>query len=102
MSRDSHEISESTKLTLDLKTIILVIGFSVSLAGTYFKLQGQIQRAMELPEAEVSKIEFSYKDELTRATVEGVQSDVNTIKEDIQEIKEQLKKMDERLYQMTR
>ena len=67
MSRDSHEISESTKLTLDLKTIGLIIGGAVSIA-----------------------------------TVEGVQSDVNTIKEDIQEIKEQLKKMDERLYQMTR
>lgn len=54
------------------------------------------------PAPEVSKIEFSYKDKLTRSVVEGVQADVNTIKEDITEIKESLAKMEERLYDLSR
>lgn len=95
------EISESTKIQLDLKTIGLIIFFSISLAGTYFTLQAQIQQAMLEPAPEVSKIEFSYKDQLTRSVVEGVQSDVNTIKEDISEIKANLERMEERLYELS-
>ena len=64
------EVNENTKLTLDLKTIILIVSFTVSLVGMYYTLQAQITEAMRLPEPEVSKIEFSYKDEITRATIE--------------------------------
>ena len=51
---------------------------------------------------EITKIEFSYKDQIIRATIEGVQSDMSTIKEDVGEIKAQLDKMDARLYQLTK
>lgn len=95
------EISESTKVQLDLKTIGMIVFFSISLAGTYFTLQAQIQQAMLEPAPEVSKIEFSYKDQLTRSVVEGVQSDVNTIKDDISEIKANLERMEERLYELS-
>ena len=98
----AQEISEQTKVTLDLKTIGMIVGFTISLATMYFTLQADIQKAMLEPAPEVSKIEFSYKDELTRATVEGVQSDVNNIKLNIEEIKSQLAKMDERLYELTK
>lgn len=96
------EVNENTKLTLDLKTIILIISFTVSLVGMYYTLQAQINEAMRLPEPEVSKIEFSYKDEITRATIEGVQIDISTIKEDVGEIKAALEKMDERLYEISK
>ena len=59
-------------------------------------------RDRELPEAEVSKIEFSYKDELTRKTLENAINDMNTIKDDVKEIKEHLNKMDERLYEISK
>tara|TARA_R100001244_G_scaffold102888_1_gene76609 strand:- start:1283 stop:1600 length:318 start_codon:yes stop_codon:yes gene_type:complete len=96
------EINPGTKLTLDLKTIGLIVAFTISLATTYFTLQAQIKQAMEEPKPEVSHIEFSYKDELIRATVEGVQLDVSTIKEDIREIKLSLNKMEERLYEISK
>ena len=96
------EVNENTKLTLDLKTIILIVSFTVSLVGMYYTLQAQITEAMRLPEPEVSKIEFSYKDVITRATIEGVQIDISTIKEDVGEIKAALEKMDERLYEISK
>ena len=96
------EVNENTKLTLDLKTIILIVSFTVSLVGMYYSLQAQISEAMRLPEPEVSKIEFSYKDEITRATRDGVQIDLSTIKEDVGEIKAALEKMDERLYEISK
>ena len=96
------QIGEDTKLTLDIKTIGMIVGFAVSLSSMYFVLQADIAKAMTLPEPEVSKIEFSYKDKLTRSIVEGVQADMNTIKDDVKEIKDHLNKMDERLYEISK
>lgn len=96
------KISESTEIKLDLKTIALIIGFSIMLAGTYYQLSAQIQKAMELPEAEVSKLEFTYKDEIVRSTIEKVEKDVVGLQKDIDELKEQLYKMEERLYNKIR
>jgi hypothetical protein len=57
---------------------------------------------MELPKPEVQKIEFDYKDQLVRSTIEQTQQDVSTIKEDIVEIKGTLTKLDERLYEISK
>ncbi len=94
------EVSENTKVTLDFKTIGVIVFFTISLAGTYFTLQAQISKAMEEPKPEVSSIEFQYKDELVRSTIEKVEKDVVNIQEDIDEIKETLSKMEERMYKI--
>ena len=98
----AHEVSENTKLTLDIKTIAILVTGAVMIAGTYFTLEAQIQEAKELPKPEVSSIEFQYKDELVRSTVEKIDLEVNSIKGDVTEIKEQLQKIDERLYELSR
>ena len=54
----AQEISEGTKLTLDLKTIGMIVGFAVSLSSMYFVLQADIAKAMVMPIPEVSKTEF--------------------------------------------
>ena len=96
------KISQDTNVQLDLKTIGMLITGAVLLAGTYFTLQAQIEDAKELPKPEVSSIEFQYKDELVRSTVEKIELDVNSVKEDVSEIKDQLQKMDERLYEISK
>ena len=35
------KISENTNVTLDLKTIGMIVGFATMIAGTYYTLQGQ-------------------------------------------------------------
>ena len=96
------KISEDTNVQLDLKTIGMLITGAVMIAGTYFTLQAQIEEAKQLPEPEVSSIEFQYKDELVRSTVEKIELDVNSVKEDVSEIKIQLNKIDERLYEISK
>ena len=96
----AHKISEDTNVTLDLKTIGMIVGFTISLVTMYLK--ADIANAAELPKPEVTQVEFSYKDQLTRTVVEGVQADMTTIKEDVKEIKLQLDKMDERLYEISK
>ena len=89
------QIGEETKVTLDLKTIGMIVTFVITITGMYFALQSDIARAMELPEPEISKVEYELKDELIRNTIMDTQ-------EDVEEIKETIKKIDERLYEMTR
>tara|TARA_R100000541_G_scaffold2021_1_gene7405 strand:- start:6370 stop:6675 length:306 start_codon:yes stop_codon:yes gene_type:complete len=96
------KIGEETNITLDLKTIGMIVGFTISLATMYFTLKADIANAAQLPEPEITKIEFSYKDQIIRATIEKVESDMSSIKEDVSEIKQQLDKMDARLYSLTK
>lgn len=94
------EVSENTKFILDAKTISLIIGFTVSLATTYFSLKSEIALAMEKPEPVITQQEYQYKDEIVRQTIMMTQKDVDGIKEDINEIKETLKLLEERLYEI--
>jgi len=94
------EISENTKFTLDAKTIGLIIGFTVSLATTYFSLKSEIALAMEKPEPVITQQEYQYKDEIVRQTIMMTQKDVDVIKQDIAEVKETLKLLEERLYEI--
>ena len=91
----ANEISEKTKITLDLKTIGLIIGMVISLSSMYFIMQSDIALAKELPIPEISKMEFDMKDEFIRQTIMDTQ-------EDVEEIKETLNKMDERLYEIAK
>jgi len=91
----AKQIGEGTKVTLDLKTIGIIIGGVISLASMYFIMQADIALAKELPKPEISKLEYELKDELIRNTIMDTQDDV-------EEIKETIKKIDERLYEMTR
>ena len=87
-------INENFQITLDLKTIvILIIGIS-SVIGMYFALQKDIEQAKELPEPVLSRLEFTMKDE-------SIRERILTTQEDIKEIKDELRKIRERVYQTT-
>ena len=89
------QISEETKVTLDLKTIGMIVGFTITIASMYFVMQADIAEAKELPRPEISKTEYELKDELIRNTIMDTQDDV-------EEIKESIDKIDERLYEITK
>lgn len=78
-------------MTLDLKTIGIIVGFVISLSTMWFTLQADIALAMEKPEPNISRTEYDLKDELIRQTIMDTQEDVDKILED-------LGKIDERLY----
>ena len=82
----AKQIGEDTKVTLDLKTIGLIIGGVVSLASMYFIMQADIARAMELPEPVIDRVEYDLKDELIRQTIMDTQEDVEEIKETIDKL----------------
>ncbi len=87
------KLGEDTQVTLDLKTIGLIVAGAVSLATVYFSLQSDIALAMQLPEPVIDRVEYDLKDELIRETIMNTQ-------EDVEEMKGKLDKIDERLYQL--
>jgi hypothetical protein len=89
----AQQIGEDTKVTLDLKTIGLIIGGAISIATLYFALQADIALAKELPAPVIDRVEYDLKDELIRQTIMDTQ-------EDVEEIKETIDKIDERLYEL--
>ena len=89
----AKQIGEDTKVTLDLKTIGMIVTFVVMLAGMWYTLQADIAEAKELPLPEIDRIEYDLKDELIRQTIMDTQDDVDKILEEIE-------KIDERLYEI--
>ena len=89
----AKKIGEETQVTLDLKTIGMIVGFVIMLDGMWFTLQADIAQAKELPKPVIDRIEYDLKDELIRQTIMDTQ-------EDVEAMRDQLDKIDERLYEI--
>ena len=89
----AKQISEGTQITLDLKTIGILLFTVATVIGMWFTLQADIEEAKGLPIPAVSRTEYDLKDELIRQTILDTQDDVEKILED-------LEKIDQRLYDL--
>ena len=90
----AQQIGEGTKVTLDLKTIGMIVGFAVSLSSMYFVLKADIALAMELPEPVIERVEYDLKDELIRQTIMDTQ-------EDVEMLLEKFEKLEQRIYELS-
>ena len=91
----AKKIGENTDVTLDLKTIGMIVGFTISLSSMFFILKADIAQAMIMPIPEVSATEFQYKDQIIREAI-------MTTQEDVKEMKETLRLLEKRLYEISK
>jgi hypothetical protein len=92
----AQKIDEGTQITLDLKTIGIILFFVATVVGMWFSLNASIDEAKELPlppDPEVTRMEFDMKDQMIRNTILNTQGDVSEIKEDLKRIEEKLDDM---------
>ena len=87
------QIGEETKVTLDLKTIGMIVGFTITLATMWFTLQADIALAMEKPEPPIDRVEYDLKDELIRETIMNTQEDVEEIKGTLEKVEQRLNEL---------
>ena len=88
----AKELNEDTGFNVSIKTLI-AIGFGMaSLISMWFMLQADITEAKELPEADVTRMEFDMKDQMIRQTI-------MTTQEDVKEIKKTLEKIEDKIYE---
>jgi hypothetical protein len=91
----AQQIGEDTKVTLDLKTIGMIVAFVISLAGMYFTLKADIAYAATQPEPVIERVEYDLKDELIRQTIMDTQ-------EDVEMILDKLDKLEDRMYEVSK
>jgi hypothetical protein len=88
------KIDEGTQVTLDLKTIAIIISFVGTVVGMWFALQGEIEEAKRLPEPSISRTEYDLKDKLVRETIMNTQ-------EKVEENGAKLDIIEDRLYELS-
>ena len=89
----AKKIDEGTQVTLDLKTIGIILFFVATVIGMWFSLNASIDEAKELPlppDPEVTRMEYDMKDQLIRQTIMTTKEDVDEIKSDIRRIEEKI------------
>tara|TARA_Y100001973_G_C5166466_1_gene316482 strand:+ start:1035 stop:1328 length:294 start_codon:yes stop_codon:yes gene_type:complete len=96
------KINEGSEFTLDLKTIILIVGGIISLSATYYTLTAEIEVAKTLPKMPISEKEFELKDALIRQTILNNGTQLKTQQEQLNKIENKIDKIDERLYNINK
>ena len=89
----AQRIGEDTQITLDLKTIAIIVAFVATVVGMWYALQKDIEEAKLLPEPAVSRTEYDLKDKLVRETIMNTQKKVD-------DNGKKLDKIEERLYEI--
>ena len=102
------ELSEGTKFTLSIKTIISAGVGIATVVGFYYMMMGQIDDAKKLPQSGVgtysvdlgdpsakeswppSRGEYKMKDELSRQIILKLQEDIKELKEEIKELRKKV------------
>ena len=94
------KVDETTELTLDLKTIGMIVGGAIALASMWFTLQSDIKDLQNQanPEEFVKQMEFQLKDELIRSTILQIEKSTEGLKEDILDNKESIKELEDKVY----
>ena len=87
------EISEGSKFTLSLKSIIAIVLVTSSFVGQYAVLSNEIEEAKRLPQSEISRSELDLKLELISKTVMSNAEKLN-------KIENQVEKIEERVYEL--
>jgi len=103
----TKELNEDTTFKMSVKTMI-ALGFGIAtLIAGWYSLMAEIQEAKEqpvpvdvtiikeeilkeIPEAEITRMEFDMKDQMIRQSIITTQQDVEEIKESIEKIEDKL------------
>ena len=103
----TKELNEDTTFKMSVKTMI-ALGFGIAtLIAGWYSLMAEIQEAKEqpvpvdvtiikeeiikeIPEAEITRMEFDMKDQMIRQSIITTQQDVEEIKKSIEKIEDKL------------
>ena len=100
----AKELNEDTTFKMSIKTMGMIAAGIAVVVGGWYSLMQEIQEAKEtpvsvtieevleqIPESEITRMEFDMKDQMTRQTI-------MTTQEDVEEMKETLEKIEDKLY----
>ena len=103
----AKELNEDTAFKMSVKTMGMIAAGIFVVVGGWYSLMAEIQEAKEqpvqidvnilkeeilkeIPEAEITRMEFDMKDQMIRQTIITTQSDVEEMKETLEKIEDKL------------
>jgi len=99
----AKELNEDTTFKMSVKTMGLIAAGIATLVGGWYSLMSEIQEAKEsptpitieeiikeIPEAEITRMEFDMKDQMIRQTIMTTQSDIEEMKKTLEKIEDKL------------
>ena len=103
----AKELNEDTSFKMSIKTMGLIAAGIAIVVGGWYSLMQEIQEAKELPpvinvevikkeileeipDSEITRMEFDMKDQMIRQTILTTQEDVEEIKKSIEKIEDKL------------
>ena len=103
----AKELNEDTSFKMSIKTIGLIAVGIATLIGGWYSIMAEIQEAKEkpvpvdvtiikeeilkeIPEAEITRMEFDMKDQMIRQTIMTTQADVEEMKKTLEKIEDKL------------
>ena len=100
----AKELNEDTTFKMSIKTMGMIAAGIAVVVGGWYSLMQEIQEAKEtpvsvtieevleqIPESEITRMEFDMKDQMIRQTI-------MTTQEDVEEMKKTLEKIEDKLY----
>tara|TARA_R100000541_G_scaffold2840_2_gene9342 strand:- start:207 stop:530 length:324 start_codon:yes stop_codon:yes gene_type:complete len=103
----AKELNEETSFKMSIKTMGMIAAGIFVVVGGWYSLMQEIQEAKEqpvqvdvnilkeeilneIPEAEISRMEFDMKDQMIRQTIITTQSDIEEMKKTLEKIEDKL------------
>ena len=103
----TKELNEDTSFKMSIKTMGMIAAGIAVVVGGWYSLMQEIQEAKEqpvqidvnilkdeilkeIPEAEVTRMEFDMKDQMIRQTIITTQSDVEEMKKTLEKIEDKI------------
>ena len=94
------EVGKDTKFTLSIETGISILVTVGMIIGMWYSLQAEIELAKELPESEVSRMEYDLKYQMIRDSILNTENKVDKLEEKVDDIKEDTKAITQTLIDM--
>ena len=103
----AKELNEDTTFKMSIKTMGMVAAGIAVVVGGWYSLMQEIQQAKlepvqvdvnilkeqileEIPEAEITRMEFDMKDQMIRQTIITTQSDIEEMKKTLEKIEDKI------------
>ena len=96
------EVGKATKFTLSLETAVSIAVTIALVVGMWYSLQAEIELAKELPEPEVSRMEYDLKDQMIRDSILNTEEKVDKLEEKVDSVKDDTRMIQETLLDMNK
>ena len=96
------ELSKDSKFTLSLETAVSIAVTIALVVGMWYSLQAEIELAKELPEPEVSRMEYDLKDQMIRDSIMNTEEKVEKLEEKVDSVKDDTQMINATLLNMNK